>query len=148
MKITKRLLAIFMCAVCLTMLTVPAFARASAQISSYEITASTSSNTIWVEFYVDANTMMEKIGCESVDLYELSGTKWILCESLDEKDSGMSRSNARAFSNDIEFDAEKGVEYKVVVTVFAAAVSFQRAARCLPPLWRWLHPPGYRWKSG
>ena len=78
MKITKRLLAIFMCAVCLTMLTVPAFARASAQISSYEITASTSSNTIWVEFYVDANTMMEKIGCESVDLYELSGTKWIL----------------------------------------------------------------------
>ncbi|GAA6523931.1 hypothetical protein K440107A6_37990 [Lawsonibacter asaccharolyticus] len=101
------------------MLTVPAFARASAQISSYEITASTSSNTIWVEFYVDANTMMEKIGCESVDLYELSGTKWILCESLDEKDSGMSRSNARAFSNDIEFDAEKGVEYKVVVTVFA-----------------------------
>ena len=31
----------------------------------------------------------------------------------------MSRSNARAFSNDIEFDAEKGVEYKVVVTVFA-----------------------------
>ena len=119
MKITKRLLAIFMCAVCLTMLTVPAFARASAQISSYEITASTSSNTIWVEFYVDANTKMEKIGCESVDLYELSGTKWILCESLDEKDSGMSRSNARAFSNDIEFDAEKGVEYKVVVTVFA-----------------------------
>ena len=42
-----------------------------------------------------------------------------MCESLDEKDSGMSRSNARAFSNDIEFDAEKGVEYKVVVTVFA-----------------------------
>ena len=84
-----------MCAVCLTMLTVPAFARASAQISSYEITASTSSNTIWVEFYVDANTMMEKIGCESVDLYELSGTKWILCESLDPKGKKYSSSKVR-----------------------------------------------------
>ena len=52
-------------------------------------------------------------------MYEKSGSRWILFESWDENDSGMAKSNAKTFSNVIECESEEGIEYKVVVAVFA-----------------------------
>ena len=62
---------------------------------------------------------MSEIGCESIKVYDESGSSWSLVESWDEYDSGMSKSNERIFSDTVSCDSEKGVEYKVVITVFA-----------------------------
>ena len=62
---------------------------------------------------------MNKIGCESIEVYEKEGADWQLVESLDEDDEGMSSTNVPRHRNDIACDGEAGVEYKVVVTIFA-----------------------------
>ena len=62
---------------------------------------------------------MDKIGCESIKVYEKSGTRWTLVNSADEDDLGMSQYNSRLQKNTIQFDSESGVEYKVSVTIFA-----------------------------
>ena len=77
------------------------------------------SGTLNVKFSVSGTSMREKIGCESIKVYEKSGTQWTLVDSTDEDDLGMSRYNSRSQKNTIQFDGESGVEYKVSVTVFA-----------------------------
>lgn len=72
-----------------------------------------------VKFSVTANGPANKVGCESIYVYEKSGTNWTFVDSRDEDDSGMSRNNYYAHANNIYFDSEAGVEYKVVVTIFA-----------------------------
>lgn len=62
---------------------------------------------------------MNKLGCESIKVYEKSGSRWISCETWDEDDTGMSRSNGAMYANTIYCDGDADVEYKVVVTIFA-----------------------------
>lgn len=119
MKIIKRMLAISMSVACLAMFAIPVFARASSQITAYEIDVVPGANCIWIDVSVTGNGVMDEIGCESIEVYEQSGSKWTLCESLDENDSGMTKSKTVKYINSIECNGEKGVEYKVVVTVFA-----------------------------
>lgn len=103
-------------------LTVPTFAvepKASQQISIYSMNVTPATDKLNVKFSVTANGPANKVGCESIYVYEKSGTKWIYVDSRDEDDLGMSKSGQFAYGNNIYFDSESGTEYKVVVTIFA-----------------------------
>ena len=118
----KRFISFIFATVCLFMLTIPSFAtenRASAQIALYEIVVTPTAGTINVKFTVSGSSIMNKIGCESIEVYEKSGSSWDLTESWDEDDNGMSLYNSIAQRNTIYCNGEAGVEYKVVVTIFA-----------------------------
>lgn len=117
----KRLISLFMTAVCMFLLAVPAFAGtlASSQICLYDITVTPITDSLYIKFSISGNTMMDKIGCESIYVYEKSGSRWNLVNSWDEDDEGMSRSNARSNKNGKYSSSETGVEYKVVITVYA-----------------------------
>lgn len=106
-----------LCAMVSTSLAAPA--RASDQINSYDIYVIPTANTLNVGISVSGNAVMNKIGCESIEVYEKSGSGWELKESLDEDDEGMSSTNVPRHRNTIPCDGEEGVEYKVVVTIFA-----------------------------
>lgn len=118
----KRYISFVLVSICMFTLTISAYAienRASDQIALYNITVTPTSGTLNVKFSVSGTGVMEKIGCESIRIYEKSGTRWSLVDSMDENDPGMSRYNTNAQKNTIQFDGESGVEYKVSVTVFA-----------------------------
>lgn len=93
--------------------------RASDQITHYSIDVSSSSGEIDVEVSVKGIGISSKIGCESIKVYEKSGSRWVLAESLDEDDPGMSEKNTLFYLNVISCDCDPGTEYKVVVTIFA-----------------------------
>lgn len=93
--------------------------RASDQIHTYYIYVTPVTNEVEVNFMVSGNGMMDKIGCEQIEVYEKVGTKWEVVESLDEDDVGMSCFNEASYSNTLSCNTEKGVEYKVEVTIFA-----------------------------
>ena len=125
----KKLISLFCSVVCVVLMAVPVLARASGQITGYFMDVMSSDSQIKVDFSVNGTGVMDRIGCESVYLYESSGSRWVEVDHLDENDSGMSRSNARTYSNLVDLDCEVGVRYKVVVTVFAEDSAGQRDAR-------------------
>ncbi len=51
--------------------------------------AGTSDSQIYVEFMVAGTSSMDRIGCESMEVYENVNGWWDEIESLDEFDSGM-----------------------------------------------------------
>ena len=126
---TKKLLSLFCVFTCLIMMSIPAFARASDQIDLYWMTTTSSDRQIHVEFNVEGTDTMDRIGCESIFVYESSGGRWVEVDHLDENDPGMSRSNTYRFANLVSVNCEVGVRYKVVVTVFAEDSAGQRDAR-------------------
>ena len=126
---TKKLLSLFCVFTCLIMMSIPAFARASDQIDLYWMTTTSSDSQIHVEFNVEGTDTMDRIGCESIFVYESSGGRWVEVDHLDENDPGMSRSNTYRFTNLVSVNCEVGVRYKVVVTVFAEDSAGQRDAR-------------------
>ncbi|WP_160667378.1 hypothetical protein [Colidextribacter sp. OB.20] len=117
----KRFISLFMAAVCMFLFAVPAFAttRASIQINQYDMKVTPVAGTLNIYFSVVGNNGMDKIGCESIYVYEKSGSRWVLTDSWDEDDDGMSRTDSAFKTNTIYCDSEAGVEYKVVVTIFA-----------------------------
>lgn len=115
----KRFFSMLIALACIVAFAVPTFARASEQIRTYSVDVTALSGTIAIDFYISGTATMDEIGCESIDVYEKSGSRWILSESWDENDSGMAKSNAKTFANVIECDSEEDIEYKVVVAVFA-----------------------------
>lgn len=118
----KRCVSFALVFLCMFTLTISAYAiedRASDQISLFDISVTSTSDTLNVKFSVSGTSRMDKIGCESIKVYEKSGTRWTLVNSADEDDLGMSQYNSRLQKNTIQFDSESGVEYKVSVTIFA-----------------------------
>lgn len=115
----KRLISFFCVTICMMTMTLQAFARASDQLENYWMEAGTSNGQIYVEFMVAGTGSMDRIGCESIKVYENANGRWDEIESRGELDSGMSQMNARKHSNTIYIDGEIGGYYKVVVTIFA-----------------------------
>lgn len=74
--------------------------------------------TLNVKFPVLGNVVLDKVGRESIKVYEQSGSRWLLSETWNEDDFGMSRYNVRSYQNTICCDSKSQVEYKVVVTIF------------------------------
>ena len=113
----KRIAALFTAVVFMFLMSVSAAARASDQIGSYDIDVMPLSGRLEIYFHVSGAGIMSKIGCESIYVYEVGDLTPV--ESFDEDDIGMSRKNGGAYANSIYCDSEKGVDYRVVVTIFA-----------------------------
>lgn len=118
----NRFAAFALAVACAAMLLLPAAAaepRASDQLAAYSMNVVPEPDRLVVEFSVTGCFTMNKIGCESIRVFEKTGTHWTLVESLHEDDDGMSRSHSVAHMNTIYCDSEPDVEYRVVVTIYA-----------------------------
>lgn len=119
-KITCFMTAILL--LCSIVFVMPASAvepRISNQIATCNITSTARQGTIKIVFVINGSGIMDKIGCESINIYAKSGSNWVLVKNLTENNTGMSRTNTHAYTNTILYNSTAGVEYKVVVTVFA-----------------------------
>lgn len=110
-----------MAVICIISLTISAFATetSSAQIGAYEMDVSAGSGTLDTEFDVTGNGPVNKLGCESIYVYRWTGTGWTYVTSRLEDDEGMSKTNSGYHTEVIYIGCTAGVEYKVVVTIFA-----------------------------
>ncbi len=120
----NRLFAFVMACTCMVLLAVPAFAStatimASDQISSYSMTVTPGTGKFTIEFAITGKGNMKKIGCQSIYVYKQVGTSWSLTEKRLEDDTGMSKTDIYAHANTMYAAATAGIDYKVVVTVFA-----------------------------
>ena len=107
---------------CIIALIVPASAsstRASDQIKGYMMDTIVTRGAINIEFSITGKVIMSKIGCESIYIYKKVGTAWIYDDDKTEDDPGMSVTKRGHLGNTITFSGTAGVEYMVVVTVFA-----------------------------
>lgn len=94
--------------------------RASNQISSYTtIVDAMGGGEIEIYFDIRATEYMDELGAEEIMIYRLSGSNWVEVGSYDRNDSGMTLENEIRHYNSIYFDGTEGVEYKVVIEVFA-----------------------------
>lgn len=93
--------------------------RASDQISSYSINITANTGSIKVKISVSGTGTMDKIGCESIEIYKKVGSRWDYVTSLDEDDTNMSNTNIHAHAQSFYFDTVKNVEYMVSVVIFA-----------------------------
>ncbi len=116
-----RLTQLVLFVILLHMLAVPSFAvwYSSTQIRSHLENVTLSANTIDVQFKITGKDTMQKLGCESIIVYEKVDSQWVESESIYEDDSGMSKYNSPLHTNTIYCNRDARVEYKVVVTVFA-----------------------------
>lgn len=91
--------------------------RSSDQIKLYSMNATASTGSLNVEFSVRGTGLMDKIGCQSIYIYDmLTGDP---VDSRFENDTNMSRTKASSHQNTIKFNGETGVRYRIVVTIFA-----------------------------
>lgn len=103
-------------------LSLPAFAfvnRASDQLESYGITIMTNPGEITIRVSVYGNGTMDKIGCESIEVYSKDGSRWDTEINWDEDDDYMSSTNIHAYAHTFSIPTIKNVEYLVNVTIFA-----------------------------
>ena len=120
MKKTK-LVSIFLVIIMSLSLAAPVFAteaRASLQIKSYSMEAVASvGGSLNVLFTVRGTGIMDKIGCESIYVYNVKTGE--LIGSCFEDDANMSNTNTGSYQNTITFDSEVGVRYEIIVTIFS-----------------------------
>ena len=74
---------------------------------------------IYVEASIYGNGIMDKIGCQSIHIFEDDNGWWSLCYSLFEDDEGMSSEDTYGHIYANTFESEVGVDYYVLITVFA-----------------------------
>lgn len=118
----KKYISLMLVSIFIFILAIPALAvetRASDQITLYNMAVTPISGMIDVKFSVTGAGIVNKLGCQSIYVYKKSGSNWIYVDSRTEDDDGMSRENFHAHKNNIDLNSESGVEYKVVVTIYA-----------------------------
>ena len=119
MKKTKILALILV--VC-TLLTIPSFAaepRASEQIHMHIVYAEAEPGHIYVEATIYGTEIMDKIGCQNLQILKMTDSGWELYVSLFENDEGMSSEDTFVHDYTNTFESEVGVDYYVLITVFA-----------------------------
>ena len=119
MKKTKILALIL---VACTLLTIPSFAaepRASEQIHMHIVYAEAEPGHIYVEATIYGTEIMDKIGCQNLQILKMTDSGWELYVSLFENDEGMSSEDTFVHDYTNTFESEVGVEYYVLITVFA-----------------------------
>ena len=119
MKVKKVLALVLVVAI---ILSVPAFAvedRASDQISRHDIKVTPLDGRIAIKASIYGNGPMNKLGCESIYVYWQYGSAWISDDWLLEDDYNMYSTNVAAHMANYYFDSEPGVNYMVVITMFA-----------------------------
>ncbi len=121
---TKKFLSIVLSVICVMTLCVPACAveaRASAQIAAYSMDITLHTGFFSVFFSVTGPGNVDKLGCESIYVYKMVDSRWILVdeETKLEDDPGMSGNNTYIHANSIDCNSERGAAYKIVVTIFS-----------------------------
>lgn len=118
----NRFIALVLLLVSVMALMMPVFAtetRASDQISLYVMDVYNGDGTLDIDFYIAGKGIMDKVGCESIYLYKKVNGEWLYVTRRLEHYDGMSDTNSAAHGNTIYMNCTDGVEYKVVVTLFA-----------------------------
>lgn len=118
----KKVRIIALVLACMALLSIGAFAaesRASDQISRYDIVVTPMSGYINVKASVYGKGLMDKLGCQSIYVYEENGSSWNPLDNDEESASNMCVNNASKHVVNKQYNTEEGKEYKVVVTVFA-----------------------------
>lgn len=121
---TKRFLSIVLSIICVAALCVPVCAvesRASDQIAVYGMKVDPIPGAMAVYFSVTGPGYVDKLGCESIYLYKMESSGWVLVEEETklEDDPGMSSENDYDHTNSICCNTERGEAYKIVVTIFS-----------------------------
>ena len=93
--------------------------RASDQINRYDIRITPTTGYFNVKASIYGTGQMDKIGCESIYVYEYRSAAWTLVGHDDESDPDMYVENLAGYLVNKQYDTRAGREYKVVVTVFA-----------------------------
>ncbi len=93
--------------------------KASDQISIYDIRVTPTTGYINVKASIYGKGQMDKIGCESIYVYEYRSAAWTLIGHDDESDPDMYLEDVPGYLVNKHYDTRAGREYKVVVTVFA-----------------------------
>ncbi|WP_409967652.1 hypothetical protein RFF05_13875 [Bengtsoniella intestinalis] len=106
-----------------SLITPTAFAidtRASLQISYYEtdVTAGTNGK-IDCEYHIISVPQADILGAENISIYILINNHWVLSKDYDRFDAGMTINNYPTYDNTITYYGTTGMDYKVVITVFA-----------------------------
>ena len=118
----KRLRILSLALAVVMLLSVPAFAigyRASDQLAKHSISISADPGEIYIYTSVTGTDTMNKIGCESIEVYSKDGSRWDTEINWDEDDDYMSSTNIHAYAHTFSIPTIKNVEYLVNVTIFA-----------------------------
>ena len=118
----KKIFSFVLAVLMMMSFSVPMYAvetRASDQLAVYDIHVKALTDKIAVYVTVTGNGIVDKIGCESIDVYKLVGSNWVWTESKTEDDDNMSSTDIYAHADTIYCTGDYGVHYKVVVTIFA-----------------------------
>ncbi|MCI8810280.1 MAG: hypothetical protein HFF84_09165 [Oscillibacter sp.] len=92
----------------------------SDQLYDYEVSVSRmGGGQLKIFFSTRGSGTMTRLGAESISISERADGSWQEVASFDRYDSGMSKANASMYKSQIYFDGTEGVEYRIVVTVFA-----------------------------
>lgn len=121
MKI-KRVFTLIFSIICVVTLCVPACAvesRASSQIAAYKMMVDPLPGKMSVYFSVIGPGEVDKLGCESIYVYKMVDSRWILVETKLEDDPGMSSKNTYDHTDRVYCSTESGEAYKLVVTIFS-----------------------------
>lgn len=123
MKI-RKFLSVILSIVCVTALCVPVHAvdpKASSQIAVYGMDVTPCSGYFAVYFTVTGPGYVDKLGCESIYLYKMVDSRWVLqsSETKLEDDPGMSVTDDYDYANSIRCNSDSGEVYKIVVTIFS-----------------------------
>lgn len=118
----KRLRILSLALAVVMLLSVPAFAigyRASDQLAIHTISISANPGEIYIYTSVTGTDTMNKIGCESIEIYRQVGSYWVTDYAYDEDDDHMSNTNSMFYTYSHSFNSIEGAYYMVEVTVFA-----------------------------
>lgn len=120
MKKTKIFSIILLVSALFIIMSPFAAARASSQIDIYSMDATATGNgKIAIMFSVTGAGFMDRLGAESIYIYEYESSGWEMVGSYDANDSGMTASGVTKYGNTKYFYGDPGTEYKIVVTIFA-----------------------------
>lgn len=118
-KVKTCITMVFVCAIFMATSTF-AQARASEQLAHYMMdVTSTGNGRIAIMFSVTGTDFMERIGAESIYVFERKTIGWGEAESWHADDPGMTRENSAKHGNTVYFNGESGKEYRIIVTIFA-----------------------------
>lgn len=118
----NRFVAMIMAVICICLMIVPAVAvqtRASDQIMKYSVDVTPGGGVLKVRFSVTGTGVKSKLGCESINVYQKSGSSWKLSESWSESDTGMTKKNTTLYVIPLRVEEKQERSIKWLVTIFA-----------------------------
>ena len=112
-----RAISILLLVACFLHLSAYATTRASDQIFAYDAEAvACGGGKVAIGFSIEGTDIMNSLGASKIRIYEPNGH---LAEVFLKSDDGMTASNKIFYGHTMYFYGTSGVEYKIIVTVFA-----------------------------